>query len=468
MNKPDIIDVLHDLNKELESNHLLEFVAMMTIANNKIRRERKKAKDSNVLSSEQIDKMQSLYSNIKNYLATNESVIKLIPSPDMKTVYKHCGFSKIEDLDDKVNKINANRDTVTKDEFDSVYGCMDRIFSSLQEAVSLRSAATLPIAVVAVLPAAVAAVAVPAAAAAAVVLPAAAPPVHVAAAVPDPAAAVAPPVHVAAAPPVHVAAAPAVPAAAAAAAAAVHVAAPAPHSGPVQHAYVDRFTKDAIDKMGNDGEFLLYYEKFDDYVKIAGELNNNASLNEETLCKLLNNNVKMLGHEKLETLYKIIDDVSKYLHDKQYFMKINPLNKFNVNNLKSYLKNPNKNPNTLPAGQTLKYGPKLMVMYLQVLIKICKYINTEKHWIKIEDNSFFPAKIIEYSTTHKDQIIKNIIINGKNYFDAIKSGQNTFLFIKKSGATYGMKGGEITNDDMYYGKYMKYKAKYMKLKSEGV
>lgn len=147
MNKADIVDVLFDLNRELETNPFLEFVTMMTIANNKIKRERRRAKEANTLSDEQIDKLVSLYDNIKNYLLSNDSILRLMGSTDMEPVYAQCGIKKIDDLDNKVITIKNNKHSTTINEFDNVYYCMEKTFGSLQELVnksSTKATASLP------------------------------------------------------------------------------------------------------------------------------------------------------------------------------------------------------------------------------------------------------------------------------------------------------------------------------------
>lgn len=135
MNELDVIDVLSELNRELESNPLLEYVTILTIVNNKIRREKRRASETNKLSDELIDKLVSLYNNITKYLSGNESIIKLMTSNDMEPVYKQCKITKIDDLNDKVNFIKNNKKSVTVNEINNTYDCMEKTFSALQELV---------------------------------------------------------------------------------------------------------------------------------------------------------------------------------------------------------------------------------------------------------------------------------------------------------------------------------------------
>jgi hypothetical protein len=137
MTKTDIIEVLHDLNDELVANPLLEYLSVLTIINNKITREKKKALETKEISNDLINKVVSLYTNITTYLSGNDTIIKLINSQDMQNVYDQCKIKNFDDLNDKIYFIqNTN---VTLSEINNVYDCMEKTFIALQNLVELHT-----------------------------------------------------------------------------------------------------------------------------------------------------------------------------------------------------------------------------------------------------------------------------------------------------------------------------------------
>jgi hypothetical protein len=136
MNKPnqDFIDSLNELNNEMGNNPLLEFIAILSVAKYKIRKQREKiAREKNV-SMQHIQELLSLYEKIKNYFDDNKDIISSIPQDKLEKIFSHCGMTKLEDLDNKVNEIR-NNNKISNSDFDSIYECMEKIYGSLQDAI---------------------------------------------------------------------------------------------------------------------------------------------------------------------------------------------------------------------------------------------------------------------------------------------------------------------------------------------
>ena len=429
MNKPDIIDILTNLNKELETNPLLEFVAMIKIANNKIKRERQRTKESNVLSEVQIDKLLSLYNNLKNYLSTNDSVIKILGSKDMELVFKQCGIKKIEDLDDKVNRIKYNKQNLNINEFNNVYECIERTFDSLQQVVNqtiINTSNPVP--------------GPPAPAAPVPGLPALAPPAPPVPGLPVLPAPPAPPAPV----PVPMPLAPVpVP---------MPLAPPAPPAPPAP--------------LG-----LALYD-----VACSNINQNYASMNykvPDIIMKELNTNIEKLGNCSIKQIPNITNRLFIYLRANHYF-KSNGIfgvvadTDFTFNDLDSYMKDATK-----PIIQTNNIRVKLFCFYMKILIKISEYIQIKKKG-PIGNINNWPVfeKLMNFSGDDTRVQDFGTIYNGKLYKNAIKIG-NLMRIVKRAGIPpkYELVGGAIinnnnnNNNDMYYEKYIKYKAKYIKLKS---
>jgi hypothetical protein len=141
MNKPDIIDVLYDLNRELESNPLLEFVATIAIVKSKIRRERERLEEENKISDTQITNLISLYRKLTDYIKDKETDIKKLP--DMSKIYSQCKITKFDELDNKVENYRLNRNQVSISDFDNLYKCIDDTLSELMDAVSKLGKSTI-------------------------------------------------------------------------------------------------------------------------------------------------------------------------------------------------------------------------------------------------------------------------------------------------------------------------------------
>ena len=443
MNKPDIIDVLTNLNKELENNPLLEFVAMIKIANNKIKRERQKTKESNILSEVQINKLLSLYNNLKNYLSTNDSVIKILSSKDMEPVFKQCGIKKIEDLDDKVNRIRYNKQNLNINEFNNVYECIEKTFDSLQQVVNQIITNTSNPVPAPVLPALIPApVPVPIPAPVPVPIPA---PVPVPVPVPVPA-----PVLPVPAPPAPVPVpvpAPVLPAPAPPAPVPVPVPVPVPDPKDAQCSKIDENYATMVTHTPDD------------------------------LMNKLNDNIKQLGYCFIKQIPKITENLFIYLRTNWQF-KNNGLfgfvadTDFTLNELDNYMKDVNK-----PIIKSNNTQVKLLCLYMKILIEISKYINIVRgiSILHFKSLNVF-EKLMNFLGDTKRVGEIGTKYNGKSYKQAIDA-KSSNMKIKKSnlatGSTYVLSGGAIinndndnNNNDMYYEKYIKYKAKYMKLRSK--
>ena len=164
MNNAKIMDLLLDINERLDKITLEEFFNVMTLVNKKIKSEREKVKESKTLSETEMAKLISLYENIKNYLfdifsvnedelssvkkltllhekikkylLSNDSTIKQIAPAEMEEINKQCEIVKFDDIDEKINNIKENSKTISIDEFDAIYGCMENTIKLLYETVN--------------------------------------------------------------------------------------------------------------------------------------------------------------------------------------------------------------------------------------------------------------------------------------------------------------------------------------------
>ena len=364
LQKPDIIDVLQDLNRELKSNPMLEFVTIMTIINNKIKRERKQLREQNLVSQDKIDKLLSLYSNIKSYIADNDSIIKSISGSSSDTINKPCNISKLDDLENKINYVSTNRDTITVSEFDEIYNCMETTYQLLKEAVEkLNSIIT--------------STSVPAGPAA-----------------PAPAPVVAAPV------PVVAAAAPA-----------PVVVLPAPVVVPI-------VTPD----FNSMDEIIAFYEAN----KELGIDKNKINKYIENIAAKEYNNVK-------KELIKILDYANKTISK-------DDINNITIADIKNYKKTHNE-----------------IAIIILLLINLLSYRVDKNVNYKDTDN------INKYLQGSDLRNFYDIIVDITSIRDILEKKIEGYKLIDTG---YNIKGGFHNDRDIYYEKYMKYKSKYLKLKSE--
>jgi ribosomal protein S15P/S13E len=359
MNKPDIVDVLHDLNRELESNPLLEFVATMAIVKSKIRRERERLEEENKISDTQINNLVSLYQNLQNYIKANTSDIAKITGVNLKNIMSYCKITKFDDLDKKIDYMKLNRNTTSVSDFDNLYKCIE---TTLQELTKEIKKMVKPIGVVG------APVGVPVAAAAAAV----------------------------------------------------------PVVAPVPAAYVpDPNIKDYIDRN--------------------------------------NKNISLWKNFSVKLLYGAILTNMKDLVKNNYFTKQQTDPEagwdFTLDELNAYIADPYKDWDNRKAKNKLA---QVQALYLLALCNISQYVYYKKTSGYISGTDKFLNTITSFST----DLGKIVDLFGSVAdYDTFIHGGNQVLLTDNTGA-FSLTGGSLINNSIYYKKYIKYRTKYLSLKTK--
>jgi hypothetical protein len=173
MNNANIIDVLSDMNEQLDKISLSEFLSVMTLVSKKIKSERDKLKESKTLSEKEINTLILLYEKIKKYLFDifsldnnnltpvnkllllqekfkkylflNNDTIEQISVKEMDTINKQCKIVKFDDIDEKINNVKEHGKTISIDEFDAIYECIQNTLNLLKQSVNkIQETALLP------------------------------------------------------------------------------------------------------------------------------------------------------------------------------------------------------------------------------------------------------------------------------------------------------------------------------------
>lgn len=547
MDNGKIMDLLLDINERLDKITLEEFLNVMTLVNTKIKSERAKLKESKTLSERETNKLVSLYENIKNYLfdifsqnedklssvkkitllqekikkylSSNNSTINQIASTEMDQINKQCEIVKLDDIDEKINNIKENSKTISIDEFDAIYECMEKTLKLLYETVNkinqispildkksikkdeervveiikqlekvnqifnkkkgiveeqlilaINSDDEIPL---------------------------------------------------------------------------VEKVSPMIKIGKIYEKIIEHikeisininelkslidkseefieqikkgklsdedniFIKDIKEKMSkyaieaNDleikiensknnieinknkaydnlaGRGLIKYEDYNNYINIAGsdEKKIVAPLNDEFIREVLNNNIRLLGNITLEELYYIIDKVKNYLFANQHFISKGILGvkwNFTKNDLDKYIENPKQgvNNSSWPVKDTnvppLPNCVQLIALYLKVLISVSDLIFKELR-ISLQDNDNLRTTLKTLfvdNNSYKNVKVNTFKYNGKDFKDAIKKDSDCNFYIDddnsktKPESQYFLSGGNKYNDT-YLKKYIKYKQKYI-------
>lgn len=549
MDNAKIMDLLLDINGRLDKITLEEFLNVMTLVDKKIKSERVKIKESKTLSEAEIAKLISLYENIKNYLfdifsvnednlssvkkltllhekikkylSSNDSIIKQIASAEMEQINKQCEIVNLDDIDEKINNIKENSKTISIDEFDAIYECMENTLKLLYETVNKikkiptllddtlikkdeerimeiieqlkkdnqifnekkeitkneKSLATNSDTKIPLLDKVI----------------------------------------------------------------------PMVKIGKIYEKIIERieqvnvninelkslidkiedfieqtkkkklsdkdntFIKDIIEQMrkykieainlyreienskkeieSNKNEAydnlagigLIKYDDYNDYKNIAGsdETKIIAPLSDELIREVLNNNIRLLGNITLEELYYIIDKVKNYLFANHHFISkglLGVLWNFTKNDLDKYIENPKQGEyNSSWPVKDINVPPlpnpvQMIALYLKVLINISSIIFKELR-INLQDDDNLRTTLKTFfvdNNSYKNQKVSTFKYNGKDFEDAIKkdSGCNFYIGYDtskiKPESEYFLMGGDKYND-IYLKKYIKYKQKYINI-----
>lgn len=188
----------------------------------------------------------------------------------------------------------------------------------------------------------------------------------------------------------------------------------------------------------------------------------------------LNTNIRILEKREIKLIKELIQGLFEYLranHNFKYngagglltgtlgYGSINADKDFTSKELEDYMTNSEK-----PIIKNNNQKLKLLSLYMQVLIKISTYIYENENPTEPKPNE--NTNILGNLTKDFEKKIKlvgdhTILYNGKKYEEAIKKGSGVLLYIEDDSGTYKLMGG----NSMYYEKYLKYKTKYMKLKT---
>jgi len=518
-----IIDVLSDLNEQLDKITLSEFLSVMALVGKKIKSERSKLKESKTLSEKEIDKLVSLYENIKNYLfdifssndeklssvekmtllheqikkylAINDDAIRDISPEEIDTINKQCPNIKFEDIGEKISDIKARSDSVSIDEFDGIYECMENTLNLFKQAVNkiqhtksgdltstdskfvnkklirkeeeiiellkelnkkyqiFKGRNDLVEEIVGLATSADASIELENKVSSMVKIGKIYEQITI-------------------------------------------------HKKQVEKDvektssliaeildYIEKIEKiekktltdlddiyiketkekmlkytSELEKLNTDidtyredieknkikaydnlaGTGIIKYDNYNDYKNIAGSDQDKmvTNLSDESIREILNNNIRLIGNETLEELYYIIDQVKNYLFAHQHFINKGMIGvqwNFSRDDLNKYIENPKKgvNNSTWPTGDSnvppLPNSVQMIALYLKVLINISDYIFKELgQKLKDDDNLRITLKTMFVDNeSHKNQIINKYKYDGKEYKDAIKKDSGCNFYIEQ-------------------------------------
>ena len=130
MNKPDIIDVLNEMNNDIRNNPLLEFLIIIRLIIKKCKCYKRNIPDIDNESDydTQLDKLIDLLENLKKYINLSKQHLLTLGISDTE-FFNHFEKKGLTNIDDIIYDLKNNRTRLTPQEIKSIVNFMIKILN---------------------------------------------------------------------------------------------------------------------------------------------------------------------------------------------------------------------------------------------------------------------------------------------------------------------------------------------------
>jgi len=137
----NIVDLLYSLQNDLENLSFDEFLLITKLIQNKIDNKSQKINYSREINDKTIEELYNIYENIKQFWNDNHELLNKLNN---NKIFKFCNLSSIQDIENKLQYIYDNKYSITHNDINEVYSCLNNILNSMKDEVTNNSKIKIP------------------------------------------------------------------------------------------------------------------------------------------------------------------------------------------------------------------------------------------------------------------------------------------------------------------------------------
>jgi hypothetical protein len=137
----NIVDLLYSLQNDLDNLSFDEFLLITKLIQNKIDNRSQKINYLREKNDKAIEELYNMCENIKQFWNENHELLNKLNN---NTIFNFCNLSSIQDIDNKLQYIYNNKDSITHNDINEVYLCLNNILNNMKDEVTNNSKIKIP------------------------------------------------------------------------------------------------------------------------------------------------------------------------------------------------------------------------------------------------------------------------------------------------------------------------------------